>query len=294
LAVRKAVIPAAGFGTRFLPTSKAQPKEMLNVVDKPCIQYIVEEAVRSGMTDILIVTSRGKSSIEDHFDYAPDLEEHLEKGGKTKELEEVRRIAELADVHFVRQKEQKGFGHAVLMAKDHIGNEPFAVLVGDEIVPDPDDPAADLLPRMSAIFDDKKKSVLSVVDVPKDEVSSYGIIDAQEIGDGLYRVTDMIEKPEPDQAPSTLGSRGRYIFTPDLFDALARTEPGHGGEIQLTDAIKQVAKADEVYASTYDGPIFDVGRPASYLEATIQLALRRPELAEGLESFITQTIKGDG
>ena len=290
--VRKAVIPAAGFGTRFLPTSKAQPKEMLNVVDKPCIQYIVEEAVRSGMTDILIVTSRGKSSIEDHFDYAPDLEEHLEQGGKKKELEEVRRIAELADIHFVRQKEQKGFGHAVLMARQHVGNEPFAVLVGDEIVPDPGDGGPDLMPRMNEIFEHKGKSVLAVVDVPKEEVSSYGIVDAEEVEQDLYRVSDMVEKPEPSQAPSTLGSRGRYVFTPDLFDALEQTEPGHGGEIQLTDAIKRVAVNDEVYATTYDGPIFDVGRPSSYLEATIRLALRRPELAEDLESFMARTVQG--
>lgn len=290
--VRKAVIPAAGFGTRFLPTSKAQPKEMLNVIDKPCIQYIVEEAVRSGMTDILVVTSRDKSSIEDHFDYAPDLEAHLEKSDKKAEVEEVRRIADLADVHFIRQKEQKGLGHAVLVARQHVGDEPFAVLLGDEIVPDPASGERDLLPEMNKVFEAKGgKSVLAVVDVPKDEVSSYGIVDGKDLGDGLFRVSDMVEKPEPDDTPSTFGSAGRYIFTPDIFEVLEKTEPGHGGEIQLTDAIKAVAARDDVYAYVYDGPIFDVGRPSSYLEATIELALRRSDLAGELREFMAGVLE---
>ena len=286
--VRKAVIPAAGFGTRFLPSTKAQPKEMLNVIDKPCIQYIVEEAVRAGMDDILIVTGRGKSSIEDHFDYAPDLEAHLEAGGKTEQLEMVRAIADMADVHFVRQKAQKGFGDAVAMAARHVGDEPFAVLVGDEIVPEPSDNKSDLMSALLEIFQERSKSVIAVVDVPKDEVSSYGIIDSEAVegNDSVFKVNDMVEKPDEGEAPSTFGSRGRYVFTPDIFEALAKTEPGKGGEIQLTDAIKAVATSDEVFAYVYDGLIYDVGRPSSYLEATIELALQREDLADDLKAFI--------
>ncbi len=288
MAVRKAVIPAAGFGTRFLPFSKAVPKEMLNVIDRPCIQYVVEEAVRAGIQDILIVTSRGKSAIEDHFDYAPDLEAHLRAGGKGAELDEVRRVAELADIHYVRQKEQKGFGHAVLMAAEHVGDEPFAVLVGDEVVPEPTGAERDLLPAMLELFERHRRSVLTVVEVPPEDVSAYGIVDGEEVAEDVYRVRAMVEKPDPADAPSNLGSRGRYVFTPDLFDHLRRTPPGKGGEIQLTDAIASLAEADEVYAYTHRGPVYDVGRPLNYLQATIELALRRDDLAKQMHDFIAE------
>ena len=288
--VRTAVLPAAGLGTRFLPATKSQPKEMLPVIDKPGVQYAVEEAVRAGVDDILIVTSRGKVAIEDHFDRSLELEHHLERAGKTEYLDEVRAIADLAQFHFVRQKEPRGFGHAVLMAKEHVGDKPFYVLVPDEIVPEPEHEDA-LLDRLAEVYKDKNASVIAVTEVAHEEVESYGIVDVDGVIDGVGRIASMVEKPSPDDAPSRLGSRGRYLFTPDIFDALERTSPGHGGEIQLTDAINLVANESAVYVYVHKGPIFDVGKKLDYLQATVELALRRDDLAEPFKEFLREVLE---
>lgn len=289
MTVRKAVIPAAGLGTRFLPATKAQPKEMIPVIDKPGIQYIVEEAARAGLNDILIVASRGKGVVEDHFDKSLELEHHLENVGKIAELEQVRAIPDLAIIHYIRQKQPLGFGHAVSLARTHIGDEPFAVMVGDEIVPEPIGDEKPFFPRMVEAFEKTGASVVAVVQVPNEEVSSYGVIDPGEtVTDDVVRIRTMVEKPAPDEAPSNLAARGHYIFTPDIFDAIDRVSAGVGGEIQLTDAINLLAQEKAVYAYIHDGPIYDVGRKLDYLKASIQLALRREDLARPLQRFLEQ------
>lgn len=287
MTVRKAVIPAAGLGTRFLPATKAQPKEMIPVVDRPGIQYVVEEAVRAGIEDILIVTGRGKGAIEDHFDRSLELEHHLEEAGKSEYLEEIRAIGQLADVHYVRQKEPLGFGHAVLCARAHVGDEPFAVLVADEIVPEPQGDERDLLPQLSQLHDRLGAAVIAVQEVAHEDIASYGAIDPEPVENNLYRVKDMVEKPPPAEAPSDLASRGRYVFTPELFDAIERTTRGVGGEIQLTDAIRILAAEGSVFAYAHDGPIYDVGKKLDYLKATIELTLRRPDLAKPFAEYLT-------
>jgi UTP--glucose-1-phosphate uridylyltransferase len=286
--VRKAVIPAAGLGTRFLPATKSQPKEMIPVVDKPGIQYVVEEAVRAGIDDILIVTSRGKQTLEDHFDRSLELERHLESVGKLDEAEELRAIARLAEIHFVRQQEPLGFGHAVLMAKKHVGGEPFAVMVADEIVPEPTAGEHDLLPRLLDIHDRTQHSVIAVQRVAREDVSSYGIIAAEDFDGDSARITDMIEKPPIDEAPSDLAARGRYVFTAEIFDELAQTPKGVGGEIQLTDAIRSLAKRGSVHAYVHEGPIYDVGKKLDYLKASIELALRRDDLAKPVKEYLAE------
>jgi len=289
LTVRKAVIPAAGLGTRFLPATKAQPKEMLPVVDKPGIQYIVEDAVRAGIEDILVITSRGKTAIEDHFDRALELEHHLEAAGKLEELEEVRALGEMADMHFVRQKEPLGFGHAVSVARAHVGNEPFVVMVGDEIVPERIEGEKAFLPRMLESYDQTKSSVVAVQRMPLDEISSYGVVDPGDwSAEDLVRMKGMIEKPSAEDAPSDLGSVGHYVFSPEIFDAIDQTSAGVGGEIQLTDAINLLAKERAVYAYVHEGPIYDVGKKLDYLKATIELALRRDDLAKPLKEYINE------
>jgi UTP--glucose-1-phosphate uridylyltransferase len=288
MTVRKAVIPAAGLGTRFLPATKAQPKEMIPVVDKPMIQYVVEEAVRAGLDDILIVSSRGKEAIEDHFDKSLELEHHLESTDKTDQLRQIRRISDLAEIHYVRQKEPLGFGHAVAVARAHVGDEPFVVMVGDEIVPRPRDGEPPLVENMISIFEARKASVVTVMEVSPEDVSSYGIIDPEPVEDELIRVKDMVEKPNPGEAPSTLGSRGRYLFTPDIFDALDRTTEGYGGEIQLTDGINLLAHEQAVFAYVHRGPMFDVGKKLDYLKATVELALRRDDLAKPVKEYIIE------
>lgn len=288
MTVRKAVIPAAGLGTRFLPATKSQPKEMIAVIDRPGIQYIVEEAVNAGLDDILIITSRGKQSIEDHFDRSPELEAHLKRTGKLEELEEVRRIGELADVHFVRQKEQKGFGHAVAFARRHVGDEPFVVMVGDEIAPEPLEGEQSLTSRMIQIYEEKQASVVTVQEVPLEDIASYGAIDPGEREGDLVKLLDMVEKPQPQEAPSNLAARGRYLFTPDIFDAIERTSSGYGGEIQLTDAIRLLAKEKEVFAYIHDGPILDVGKKLDFLKAVMELALRRDDLAKPMKAYIIE------
>ena len=289
MSVRKAVIPAAGLGTRFLPATKSQPKEMIPVVDKPGIQYVVEEAVRAGLEDVLIITSRGKITVEDHFDRSLELERHLERAGKTEELEEVRRIGELAEIFFVRQKEPLGFGHAVSVARHHVGDEPFVVLTGDEMVPEVRGDEPLLVERMIEIYERRQASVVAVVDVPREEVSAYGVIDPEDAGErDVVRVKDMVEKPSVEDAASTLASRGRYVFSPEIFEALDETTPGVGGEIQLTDAIKRLAHESEVFAYVHRGPMFDVGKKLDYLKAIIELSLRRDDLAKPLTEYLRE------
>ncbi|CAN5582454.1 UTP--glucose-1-phosphate uridylyltransferase GalU [soil metagenome] len=292
MTVRKAVIPAAGLGTRFLPATKAQPKEMLPVVDKPGIQYIVEDAVRAGIEDILVITSRGKSAIEDHFDRALELEHHLEAAGKLEELEEVRALGEMADMHFVRQKEPLGFGHAVSVARAHVGNEPFVVMVGDEIVPERIEGEKPFLPRLLECYEQTKSSVVAVQRMPLEEISSYGVVDPGDwTSEDLVQMKGMIEKPSAEDAPSDLGSVGHYVFGPEIFDAIDQTSAGVGGEIQLTDAINLVAKEKAVYAYVHEGPIYDVGKKLDYLKATIELALRRDDLAKPLREYLNEVAR---
>ena len=294
MSVRKAVIPAAGLGTRFLPATKSQPKEMLPVVDRPGIQNVVEEAVRAGLEDILVITSRGKATLEDHFDRSIELEAHLERAGKTEYLEEVRAISEMADFHYVRQKEPLGFGHAVLLAKAHVGDEPFVVMVGDEIVPEPRGDEPPLIERMSDIYEKQNASVIAVQEVAREDIHSYGVIDPEETPDGFVKLKGMVEKPAVSDAPSNLASRGRYLFTPSIFSAIERTSEGVGGEIQLTDAIRLLAQEEGVYAYVHDGPILDVGKKLDYLKATVELALRRDDLGGPFRSWLTERFGRDG
>jgi UTP--glucose-1-phosphate uridylyltransferase len=279
--VTKAVIPAAGLGTRFLPATKAQPKEMLPVVDTPTIQYVVEEAVRAGMTDILVITGRGKHAIEDHFDRSFELEYYLEQRGKHGDLEQMRAIADMANMHFVRQREPKGLGHAVLVAQEHVGDEPFAVLLGDTIVADP------LIP-MAIAYEQYGRSVVAFQEVSLDVLSSYGAAACEPAGgeENLVKLVDIVEKPAPGAAPSNLAAIGRYIFTPEIFDVLRRTEAGVGGEIQLTDAIRDLALAQAVYGYIYEGMWFDTGRKIDYLRATVEIAADRDDLGEDFRAFL--------
>ena len=278
--VTKAVIPAAGLGTRFLPATKAQPKEMLPVVDRPTIQYVVEEAVAAGMTDILIVTGRGKRSLEDHFDRSFELEYYLEQKGDHETLESIRSISEMADIHYIRQKEPKGLGHAVMVAERHVGNEPFAVLLGDNIMADP------LLGPMSKVYEQYGRSVVAFQEVPLEQISSYGAAAFEPLSDNLVKVMDIVEKPAPAQAPSNLAAIGRYIFTPEIFDILRVTLPGVGGELQLTDGIRNLALQQVVYGYLYDGVAYDIGRKLDYLRATVEIAAQREDLREDFLAFL--------
>jgi UTP--glucose-1-phosphate uridylyltransferase len=288
VAVRKAVIPAAGLGTRFLPATKAQPKEMIPVIDKPGVQYTVEEAVRAGIEDILVITSWGKGSLQDHFDRSAELERRLETTGKDEELAEIRRISELAKVHTVRQKEPLGLGHAVLVGREHVGDEPFAVLLPDEIVPEPTGDEVPMLERMIEVFDRTGAGVIAVQEIPPEESSSYGVVKGERVEDDLVRLVDMVEKPAPEDAPSNLGSRGRYVLPPAIFDDLEKTEPGVGDEIQLTDGIKALAQKEPVYAYIHAGPMYDVGKKLDYLRATVELALRRDDLGKPFRDFLIE------
>jgi UTP--glucose-1-phosphate uridylyltransferase len=288
--VRKAVIAAAGLGTRFLPATKSQPKEMLPVIDKPGIQYVVEEAVRAGLDDILMITSRGKTTLEDHFDRSLDLEHHLERVGKTAELEDVRSIGELADICFVRQKEPAGFGDAILMAARHVGDAPFVGMVGDEIVPAAGEGQTDLIEGMMRIFEETGRSVVAVQEVAREDVSAYGVISPGAASGDAVRILDMVEKPRPEDAPSNLVSVGRYLFTADIFDAIRSSATGVGGELQLTDGIRLLAQEQGAYAYVHEGPIFDVGNKIDYLKATIRLALDRDDLAKPLREFLDEIV----
>jgi len=285
--VRKAVIPAAGLGTRFLPATKAQPKEMLPVVDKPAIQYVVEEAVRAGVEDILIVTGRGKRSIEDHFDRSIELEHYLDTKGKFDELKEVREISDMATIHYIRQGDPLGLGHAVAIAEGFVGGEPFAVLLGDDIMA----PGSQLLHDMLRVHDRYGRSVLAAMEVSRDEISLYGAIAPEFVEDRLARVTSVVEKPAPDEAPSNLAAIGRYVLTPEIFECLRSIEPGKGGEIQLTDAINVLAQEQAVYAWTFDQGRYDTGNKLDYLKATIELAIDREDLGEDLRRYLVDVVR---
>jgi UTP--glucose-1-phosphate uridylyltransferase len=288
--VRKAVIPAAGLGTRFLPATKAQPKEMLPLVDKPAIQYVVEEAVSVGITDILVITGRGKRSLEDHFDRSFELEYYLEEGGKLAELAEMRRIAEMAEIHYVRQGEPKGLGHAVLVASEHVGRQPFAVLLGDDIM----HPDAGVLAGMLAVYERYGHTVVALKEVPPEDISSYGCAAVTLLEDNIVKVEDVVEKPAQDEAPSNLAIMGRYVFGPEIFDVLAETKPGRGGEIQLTDAIKTLGEHEPVYGWTFRDGRFDVGNKLDYLEATVELALEREDIGPAFRRFLVERLARDG
>jgi UTP--glucose-1-phosphate uridylyltransferase len=285
--VKKAVIPAAGLGTRFLPATKAQPKEMLPLVDKPAIQYVVEEAVSVGITDILVITGRGKRSLEDHFDRSFELEYYLEEGGKLEDLAEMRRIADMAEIHYVRQGEPKGLGHAVLAAKDHVGNRPFAVLLGDDIMHQ----QAGVLADMLEVYRRRERSVLALKEVGREEISSYGCAVMKPVDDRLVEITDLVEKPAPEEAPSNLAVMGRYVFGPQIFDILEQTQPGRGGEIQLTDAVKTLAETETVYGWTFRWGRFDVGNKLDYLRATVELALERDDLGPPFRKYLEERLK---
>jgi len=284
--VRKAVIPAAGLGTRFLPATKAQPKEMLPLVDKPAIQYVVEEAVAAGITDILVITGRGKRSLEDHFDRSFELEYYLQEGGKLDELEEIRRIAEMADIHYVRQGEPKGLGHAVQAAAEHVGDLPFVVMLGDDIM----HPKAGVLPGMLATFERFGHSVIALKEVPPQDIPSYGCAAVKPLEDNIVEIEDLVEKPAPDEAPSNLAVMGRYVFSPEILDVLAHTPAGRGGEIQLTDAIKTLAERQPVYGWTFRQGRFDVGNKLDYLQATVELALEREDLGPPFRKFLVERL----
>lgn len=285
--VRKAVIPAAGWGTRFLPATKAMPKEMLPIVDTPTIQYIVEEAVKSGIEQICLITSHTKKAIEDHFDRTIELEALLEKGGKTAYLEQIRAISEMAEVVAIRQKEAKGLGHAVLCAKAFVGDEPFAVLLGDDVVYNEGKPC---LEQIIDVYNEKGGSVLGVQTVAHENICKYGCVDGEKIGDRLYTVNDMIEKPKPEEAPTDVGVLGRYVITPEIFEKLESTKPGAGGEIQLTDALKALAKEQPMYAYDFEGRRYDVGDRQGFLEATVEYALRRDDLKDNFKEYLKTVI----
>lgn len=284
--VRRAVIPAAGLGTRFLPATKATPKEMLPIVDKPTIQYIIEEALASGIEDIIIISGKSKRAIEDHFDRNMELEMSLEASGKFEQLEMVRRISEI-NLHYIRQKEPRGLGHAILCARRFIGDEPFAVLLGDDVV-DSEKPA---LKQLIDVYDRRGFSVLGVQEVAPEKVSSYGIIDGVPTEEArTYTVKDMVEKPAQEEAPSRLAVLGRYIITPEIFDILENTPPGRGNEIQLTDALRVLAKQQPMYAYNFEGRRYDVGDKQGFIEATVEYALKRPVMRGKLLEYLKHIV----
>lgn len=289
--VRKAVLPAAGLGTRFLPATKAQPKEMLPVVDKPLIQYVVEECVASGIENIIIVTGRGKNAIEDHFDSSPALEQYLEDRGKKDLADLVRSISNMVTFSYTRQKEPLGLGHAVLAARDLVGPEPFAVLLGDVIIPDPRPATRQLMD----VYEATGIGAIAVEEVPREKTYLYGVVDAQvepnsQWGERLLRIRNLVEKPKPAEAPSNYAVTGRYVLPPEVFDCLARTKPGRGGEIQLTDALRMLAEEKGLWAYIYEGTSFDAGDKLGFLQATVEMALRNPELGENFRAYL-RTLK---
>ncbi len=282
--IRKAIIPAAGLGTRVLPASKAMPKEMLPIVDKPAIQYIVEEAVAAGIEDILIITNRGKGIIEEHFDYAYELEDKLQKSGKTKMLEEVRKSAELANIYFLRQKVTKGLGHAVLCARQFVGNEPFAVLYGDDVIIS-DDPVTGQLIRA---YEEFGRGAVGVKEVPREDIYKYSSLKVEPQRDNIMLCTDMIEKPQPGQEMSLYSILGRCVLPPEIFDILENTKPGAGGEIQLTDAMVELARRDGVMAVDFVGKRYDMGNKFGMLQAICEVALSHPEVKDDFAAYVKQ------
>lgn len=280
--IRKAVIPAAGFGTRFLPATKSQPKEMLPIVDTPVIQYVVEEAVASGITDILMVIGKGKRAIEEHFDRSFQLESQLLEKNKTAELEAVRRVSDLADIHFVWQKEMKGLGDAIYCGRFHVNDEPFAVLLGDTLM----DSAVPATKQLLDVYEQYESPVVLLEEVERSRVSRYGVIDGAEISPGVYKVDDFVEKPAVEDAPSNLVIASRYIFTPDIFDYIADIGPDKGGEIQITDAMRMMVKDRAMYGVRLEGRRCDIGNKEGFVKTNIEFALKRPDMAEGLKAYI--------
>ncbi len=288
--VTKAVIPAAGLGTRFLPATKAQPKEMLPVVDKPAIQYVVEEAVRAGIDDILIITGRGKRTLEDHFDRNHELEYYLEQRGKINELGEIQALAEMADIHYVRQGEPLGLGHAVLVARKHVGDNPFVVMLGDDIM----DRRSQVLEGMIETYDQYGRSVVALKEFPVEDMVSYGCVKPEVIHDGLVRVLDIVEKPQPSEAPSNMAVMGRYVFTPEIFEQLEKVTPGVGGELQLTDAIAMLLADQTVYGYLFDEGRYDIGNKLDYLRATVEIAIDRDDLGPEFRAFLVDIVSKRG
>ncbi|MGH9375593.1 MAG: UTP--glucose-1-phosphate uridylyltransferase GalU [Terriglobia bacterium] len=285
--IRKAVLPVAGLGTRFLPATKAQPKEMLPVVDKPLVQYAVEELAKSGITMSIFVTGRGKDAIEDHFDFSPELEGMLKGRGKEQMLEMVRSVSSLVQMTYVRQKAPLGLGHAILVARDMVGNEPFAVILSDDII----DAPTPCIKQMMDVFERYGRSVVAIQRVEKKAVSSYGIIKGHPVVDNdwdgrLFRITDMVEKPEPRKAPSNLAIIGRYILTPAVFGELASTRRGAGAEIQLTDALRSLLQKEPIYGYVFEGKRYDAGDKLGFLQATVEMALKRPELGKAFRKYL--------
>lgn len=285
--VRKAIVPAAGLGTRFLPATKAMPKEMLPIVDKPTIQYIIEEAVASGIEDIIVVTGKGKRAIEDHFDSSFELEQNLLEKKKLQLLEEIKKPSQLADIHYIRQKEPKGLGHAIWCARKFIGNEPFAVLLGDDIVQS----EVPCTRQLMDVFDQRNSSVVGVMSVPWHQVTRYGIVCGDPIDNKVTRVTRFVEKPSREEAPSNMAIMGRYVLTPAIFDLIESLPPGAGGEIQLTDALSRLSDHEEVYAYEFDGTRYDVGETLGFITTNIEFALQRSDMRDELLEFITEIIQ---
>ena len=284
--ITKAVFPAAGLGTRFLPATKASPKEMLALVDKPLIQYVVEEAVSSGIEEVVMITGRGKRAIEDHFDVAFELEEDLKSKGKHELLSEVQRIADLVTFCYIRQKKALGLGHAVLTAKRVVGNEPFAVLLGDDII----DSGVPVLRQMMDVHKKYPATILAIQEVPRSETQQYGIVDAKKVEDGVYLVNDLVEKPSPAAAPSNLAIIGRYILVPEIFAALDQTKPGKGGEIQLTDGLKLLMEKQPIYAYKFQGVRYDAGDKLGFLKATVEFGLKNGEFGDAFRAYL-RTLK---
>lgn len=287
MGVRKAVIPVAGLGTRFLPATKASPKEMLPIVDRPALQYIVEEASEAGIRDILFVTNRGKTAIENHFDHNIELEKVLKDRGKEKELKEVQRINDLADIFYVRQNETKGLGHAISCARDFVGNEPFAILLGDDMVYNPKSPC---IGQLISAHEKTGASIVGCQEVPHEKINQYGCLDGVKMADGLWKIRTMVEKPAPTEAPSDIAILGRYVLEPEIFDYLEKTAPGYGGEIQLTDALIAMARERRVFAFEFTGRRYDIGDKEGFLEATVEYALRDPKLAPAFKRYLLESL----
>jgi UTP--glucose-1-phosphate uridylyltransferase len=285
--IRKAVIPAAGFGTRFLPATKSQPKEMLPIVDTPVIQYVVEEAVAAGITDILMIIGKGKRAIEEHFDRSFQLEAQLQEKGLKQELEKLRHISELADIHFVWQKEMKGLGDAIYCARHHVNNEPFAVLLGDTVI----ESKVPAIQQLIDVYERYQDPVVLLEEVDRQRVSRYGVISGKEIRSGLYLVNDFVEKPAVDKAPSNLVIASRYIFTPGIFAYLEKTRPGKGGEIQITDAMRLMVRERAMYGKKLKGRRCDIGNKEGFVRTNIEFALKRPDMAQEMKKFIRDLAK---
>ncbi len=284
--VKKAVFPVAGLGTRFLPATKSSPKEMLPLIDKPLVQYVVEEAVASGIEQILFVTGRGKRAIEDHFDISIELEWHLEEKGKQQTLKAIREIADMLDIFYVRQKKALGLGHAILCARDFVGNEPFAVLLGDDII----DSERPCLRQLLDVYDERGGSVLALEKVPMENISAYGCVKANQLSEQVFKVEDMVEKPKREEAPSDMAIIGRYVLTPRIFGILEQQEPGRGGEIQLTDAILKLSKEESVFGCLFNGLRHDCGDKLGFLKATVDMALKRDEFRVEFERYLHQRL----